>query len=461
MVSRLLTRRSALTALSAAAVQTGLPSLSYASTGPSHRAVELTAVEQITSLGNVIEPITALTYEGYFDGKPLIAQQGETLKVSFSNHLAVPTSVHWHGLRVRQTMDGVARFGSPLVGPGESLDYEVPCKDPGLYWFHAHHQSLEQIAKGLFGALLVRSENQPHMPEQVLTLNDWPTAVSDKADDKLQVDWGRLKPSGEWSHNGIYGQLMTINNQADPKITAPASGCLRLRLLNVATARVFQPSILGARAFVIAFDGFDIDPQLLEQGVFLGPGQRMDILVSADADKPIDLALGNDLFGPGKTIRFDRSQAEGPKLKSVLSQHKTYEPTELVPGKSNKRFELALGAIVDDDYKAKNPMFWRLNGEPNLGDKPLFKAKVGDTIELDLINLSPFKHAMHFHGQHVRIISNDSAPWETGAYRDTISFPFFGTAKIAIRLMEPGRWPLHCHMLSHQASGMMTWYEVN
>src|SRR5258708_7057549 len=85
------------------------------------------------------------------DGRRL----GETLRVRFTNRLPQPTTIHWHGVRVPNAMDGVPGVTQPAIQPGESFVYEFTPKDAGTFWFHPHLRSSEQIERGLFGVLVV------------------------------------------------------------------------------------------------------------------------------------------------------------------------------------------------------------------------------------------------------------------------------------------------------------------
>lgn len=67
---------------------------------------------------------------------------------------------------------------------------------------------------------------------------------------------------------------------------------------------------------------------------------------------------------------------------------------------------------------------------------------------------------IYFNEQHVRVTRNDKTPTEVGAYRDSISLEVFSDATIQMRLAEPGRWLIHCHILDHLVSSMWTWYET-
>ena len=101
--------------------------------------------------------------------------------------------------------------------------------------------------------------------------------------------------------------------------------------------------------------------------------------------------------------------------------------------------------------------FWSFNGTIGMTDTPLVSVPVGETIKLEIYNDTSFPHAMHLHGMHFREVTKDAA---LGPFRDTLLMLGGETRTIAFVADNPGKWLFHCHMLSHAASGMMTWLEV-
>jgi FtsP/CotA-like multicopper oxidase with cupredoxin domain len=119
-------------------------------------------------------------------------------------------------------------------------------------------------------------------------------------------------------------------------------------------------------------------------------------------------------------------------------------------------------AVLDGERKsfrelAQNNQFWAFNGVIGMTDKPLASLSRGETAKLQVFNDTSFPHAMHLHGMHFRELFDDGS---MGPLRDTMLM--FGGEKreIAFLADNPGKWLFHCHMLSHAASGMMTWFDV-
>ncbi|MGW8271071.1 MAG: multicopper oxidase domain-containing protein, partial [Burkholderiales bacterium] len=100
-------------------------------------------------------------YDGSVPGPLLRYRQGERLRVEFENALPEPTTVHFHGIRLPNAMDGVPYLTQPPIAPGARFVYEFDLPDAGTYWYHPHLGSHEQVARGLSGALIIE-EDEPH-----------------------------------------------------------------------------------------------------------------------------------------------------------------------------------------------------------------------------------------------------------------------------------------------------------
>ena len=107
------------------------------------------------------EPTPIWGYDGMVPGPTLRVKQGEELKVRLVNDLNQPTTVHWHGLRIDNAMDGVPHLTQKPIEPGASFDYR--CTAAGrrdVLPYHTHFLSSEQLARGLYAPLVVE-EREP------------------------------------------------------------------------------------------------------------------------------------------------------------------------------------------------------------------------------------------------------------------------------------------------------------
>ncbi len=105
-------------------------------------------------------------FDGGVPGPLIRARQGDVLQRRLLNSLPQPTAVHWHGLRIPNAMDGVPGMTQDPVKPGEEFLYELPLKDAGTYWYHSHNQSTEQVARGLYGVIVVDEADAPEVDQE-------------------------------------------------------------------------------------------------------------------------------------------------------------------------------------------------------------------------------------------------------------------------------------------------------
>ncbi len=251
------------------------------------RRYELIAAPAAQALaGNDFPETGLLAYNGQSPGPILTARKGEMLEVAFTNNLAEPTTVHWHGIRNLFEMDGVPGLTQPPVEPGETFTYRFPVNDAGTFWYHAHQMSWRQVAMGLYGGLIVYDDDEVETEhDQVLVFDDW------RLDENYAIDEASFGSLHDWSHAGRLGNWLTVNGQSQPEITLPASGKVRLRLINAANARPFTLGLTGrgltgrgltggAPMQVISTDGAGCTP-FTTDSLRLGPGQRYDVLIDA------------------------------------------------------------------------------------------------------------------------------------------------------------------------------------
>lgn len=119
-------------------------------------------------------PLRVWAYNGTVPGPTLRIWLGETLRVNFTNRLPQETTIHWHGVRVPNAMDGVPHATQPPIAPGESFVYEFTPKDAGTFWFHPHVRSSEQVERGLYGLLIIEDLVPPPYTRDVTwILDDW------------------------------------------------------------------------------------------------------------------------------------------------------------------------------------------------------------------------------------------------------------------------------------------------
>jgi FtsP/CotA-like multicopper oxidase with cupredoxin domain len=219
-------------------------------------------------------PETAVwVYNDKVPGPEIRVKQGERLRIVVENRLAEDTTVHWHGLRVPNSMDGVPHLTQRPIAPGETFVYEFDVPDAGTYWYHPHERSFEQVGRGLYGPLIVE-EREPLQVDRDITwvLDDWRLLP----DAQISADFGNFMDS---SHNGRVGNTVTVNGRIPETFAVRAGERVRLRLINAANARIFALEFQDHRPMVIALDGQPAPPHEPAGGrVVLGPAMRADLV---------------------------------------------------------------------------------------------------------------------------------------------------------------------------------------
>ncbi|MBP0483530.1 multicopper oxidase family protein [Sagittula salina] len=409
------------------------------------------------------------SYDGSLPGPMIRAPQGTRLERRLLNSLDVPTSVHWHGIRIDNAMDGVAGLTQKAVPPGEGFDYAFDLPDAGTYWYHAHTNSMEQVARGLSGPLIVDEAQAPDIDrDEVLMLGDW----------LLDPDTGRFAEPFDHpmslSHGGRTGNLVGVNGRFDHGLTARQNDRLRLRLINSATARIFVLRLQGMTGWTVALDGMPLaTPEPLGAELILAPAQRIDLIVDITAEEgtpaALAMAMQDDSWRALVEVAVTGRAATTPRpAPPALPPNPAMAPPDLsqaraldmvMEGGAMAGMEGATYQGERLDFRAliERGQFWALSGQAGMPESPFARLSRGEPVRMRLENRTAFAHAMHLHGMHFREVRADGS---FGPMRDTILSIPDEPLEIAFTADNPGKWLFHCHMLAHAASGMTTWIEV-
>ncbi|WP_431859802.1 multicopper oxidase family protein [Azospirillum sp.] len=458
----ILTRRRLLAGTAALGACAALPRTARAADG----AVTLAAAPARRALVGKGYPETDVwAYGGTVPGPALRFRQGDAARIAFTNDLPEPTTIHWHGLRVPNAMDGVPHLSQTVVPPGGAFHYEFALKDAGTFWYHPHANSAQQLARGLSGAFVVEEREPPRVDRDLLwVLGDW--RLDKQA--RLTDDFGHPM---DGSHAGRLGNTPTLNGAIVEEVAVRAGERLRLRLVNTANARVFGLDFQGHAPQVIALDGQPVEPHPVAGRLVLAPGQRADLIVDM-AGKPGERFDVVDSFYPRQTYRLTRLAygAEAPLRDSPLDAPVRLTPNPLpAPDLAAAvRQDVvieggAMGRLPNGMRMTPEGPFWALNGEAPMGHdlKPLITVKRGQTVAMQFVNDTAWWHPMHLHGFPFQVLKRNGAPVARAEWRDTELLPPQGTAEIAFVAEEAGDWMLHCHVLEHQEAGMMAVLRVS
>lgn len=457
----MLSRRQFLTTAVSASVLSALPACSLQPA--SQPGIDYRLVMQPASIPILPGTETpALTFNGQFPAPVLRARQGQRLRVEVVNRLQQPTTVHWHGIRIDFAMDGVPFLSQAPIQPGETFVYDFLCPDAGSFWYHPHVNSLEQLGRGLVGALIVEeAEPVAFDRDLVVTLKDW-----------LLNDDGSFKPLStprQAARMGTLGNVETVNGHTRPVFDVPAGGSVRLRLLNMDNTRVYNLSLGDYPATVLAEDGNALARPYPLQTRATGAGMRLDLgLIAAPA-------VGEEVVIYDRKGRF---RFELFRLRSVASKRAPRSQLPQLPVNPIPEPDLAAAEVLHFAFEWEGAMtpvgadgksqqnFWIINKRAWEGmsatniPAPLARLQRGKSYIFDFHNATPHAHPIHLHGYTFTVIDSDKraiTPYHT----DTILLQKNERARIAFVADNPGKWMFHCHVIEHMKTGLMGYIEVS
>jgi FtsP/CotA-like multicopper oxidase with cupredoxin domain len=473
----LLNRREFLATAGCGLLASAIPGITTAATPG--LAVQLRCAPDRMQIGPDGYPATPIwAFNGTTPGPELRFRQGATARIQVENRIAEETTVHWHGLRLPNAMDGVAHVTQPPIASGGTFDYSFPLPDAGTYWYHPHHAGHEQVARGLYGVMIVEEAEPIEIDRDVTwVLSDW--RLDGEA---AQIDdFGNMH---DMTHAGRIGNAVALNGvYADPEaqFSVRSGERLRLRLVNAATARVFALRFNGHAPRVIAIDGHPVTPFEAPTGqVTLAPGQRADLVLDCIHEPGAAFAVADDYY-PRRPFDLVRIvYADETPLRETISR----APVALAPNPVAEpdlaratRHDVvfaggAMGGLssaqldgVDTDLRTlvrEHGLAWAINGvasghehHPRLLDLPL-----GSHVVLALRNESAWDHPIHLHGHTFRVLKRNGEAVPQTPWRDTVLLRREETAEIAFVADNPGEWMFHCHVLDHQRGGMMATVRV-
>lgn len=415
-------------------------------------------------------------------------EQGRDFKVIVKNNLAEPTVLHWHGLIVPNSQDGVSGLtqDKPIPAHGQQ-QYTFPILQHGSYWMHAHHGMYEQL--GVEAPLIIEEPSDKKIPQVVVMLQDFsfqsPESIfktlTHNPNAQMHMDHSMNHDSmpdmqmdmthDEMGHSGMmdlndvkYDAYLTNYHSPDkPQVqTVSAGGEVRLRFINGAASSNFWVNIGALQGKIIAVDGQDVKPYPINKFP-LAMGQRVDVIVNIPAHGgtyPIigqveGLSQQTGLIlttNTAKNLTIAENVANvAPAVNNQLDMQLTPLHSVPIAAKKVKNITLTLGGDM-------SKYTWTLNNQTWSHIKPLVVNK-NDVVNLTFDNQSMMAHPMHLHGYVFKVVSIDGKPTH-GILRDTVMV--LPHSKVTVQFVADmqGKWMLHCHNAYHMSAGMMTYLDV-
>lgn len=400
----------------------------------------------------------AYAYNGQVPGPTLDVREGDRVIIHFRNLLPEPTTIHWHGLHIPATSDG-----SPFmpIAPGDTHDYTFTLLpgSAGTYWYHPHphHHTGAQVARGLYGSIVVRVADDPlrGLPERLLVLSDNrfdPDGRIDLPD--LETPQGRLD-----AENGREGDVLFVSGEVGPTYQIRSGEVQRWRIVNASAARVYRLALPGHTLLQVGSDGGLFEHPVAIDQLTLANGERAEILVrgtAAPGTRATMTVLPYDRYVP--QTRPEGWSRERPLL---TLQYSGEEPALPPPLPSVLR---AVAPLDPADATATRLVVLTqglINGRTMDMARSDFTARLGATEVWEVENLVGMDHPFHLHGFQFQVLDRDGTPEPFRSWKDTVNVPKHQTVRLIVRYEDyPGKWMFHCHILTHEDAGMMGVLEV-
>jgi FtsP/CotA-like multicopper oxidase with cupredoxin domain len=447
-------------------------------------------------------------FNGQVPGPLIRVPQGAAITVRFHNRIDLPSSVHWHGVRLDNRSDGAVGVTQAPVAPGKDYVYTVRFPDAGIYWYHPHVREDIEQSLGLFGNMVVDAPDpdyySPANTEQVMVLGD----LLMQAD--TLIPYGGEVP--DFALMGRVGNVLLVNGEPGYALRARRGEVVRFYLTNAGSSRTFNLSFGGAPIKLLASDVSRFERETRVPSVILGPAERY--IAEVRFERPGRYAVVNaiqainhyrgefepqtDTLGwvtvdsaaaaPDHGADFERLRANTAVTREVDRFRRFFDkPPDKTLTLTVRTSGLPLATVqfmtIDTAYYA--PVEW-VDGMPDMNWLSTSKqvrwvlrddasgrengdidwhARQGSVVKLRIVNdarsFHPMQHPIHLHGQRMLVVARDGVRNRNLAWKDTAIIPVGSTVDLLIDASNPGAWMLHCHIAEHLGAGMMTVLHVD
>jgi zinc transporter ZupT len=208
--------------------------------------------------------VMARTYNGVVPAPTLVVNEGDEVVIDYRNTLSIPDTIHLHGIHGGPVeMDGVSGISQPMVMPGSTFRYIFRASQPGTFIYHSHDNEAI-LDSGLYGAIIVRPAH-PRPEERV------------ERDDVEMISSWQIQSAAE-NH-------FTLNGHEYPAtvpIEVRKGQRVRIRWINISGEEWHTMHTHGHDQLIIARDAQPVSIKDLQDTVALGPGQRADVVITAN-----------------------------------------------------------------------------------------------------------------------------------------------------------------------------------
>lgn len=402
----------------------------------------------------------ALAYNGTVPGPTLRLRPGDLLQVRLVNRLDAATNLHTHGLHVSPQDNGDNPF--LRIAPGQSFDYEFALPGdhrPGTYWYHPHLHGLvaDQLQAGLYGAIVIE-DDLPATRERLLIVSD----ISLRGD-------GTVRPASRPEvMMGREGDLVMVNGQLRPQLTARPGERERWRVVNACTSRFLRLALPGQQLHLLAVDSGHLARPAAVEEVLLAPGNRADLLVTAepgsselatlgyDRGQMMGMMGGDQLSGPATLATF---RVEGSPVADAGPLPQRQPPADLRRREPDRHrdieFTMAMGPGM-----AMGRAAFGFDGQAFDHERTDQQVPAGTLEQWTIHNPTRMDHPFHLHVWPVQVIEDNGEAVAEPVWRDVVNVPARGQVTVRVAFDITGRSVYHCHILDHEDLGMMAAVDV-
>ena len=371
--------------------------------------------------------IEGYTLNGTTPGPTITATEGELIEVKLRNaSVEEGISLHWHGVDVPNSEDGVAGVTQDAVTQGGEKTYRFVADQVGTFWYHSHQVSREQVVGGLLGGLVILPRDGIEQDQDLLGV----------------------------AHT--YRGTRTLNGQENV-VRVPGEPGERARIRVVNTDNGSMPVWASGPFRLLAVDGGDINkPTPVEdRRVTVPAGGRVDLEVTVPPSGTVRVQSGAAtayVLGPKEAPVVARPVQ--PTAELNLLSYGSPKPLPFETDDPDRSFEYSMGrrpGFID----GKPGFWWSINGKL-FPDVPAFMVSEGDVVTFLIENNSGETHPMHLHGHHAVVVARDGEESRgSPVWVDSLDVKDGETVEIAFKADNPGVWMFHCHNLPHAAEGLV------
>ena len=448
-------------------------------------------------------------FNGQYPGPLLRVAQNTKIVIRFTNSIDLPSTIHWHGLRLENRFDGVPDVTQPPVPPGGEFIYEVVFPDAGLYWYHPHVREDIQQDGGLYGNMMVDPTRAdyfgPATREEFIMVDD------------ILVDGDALLPYGRDAANftimGRFGNVMLVNGEERYAATVRPGEVVRFFVTNVSNTRSYNLSFAGLDMKLVGTDLSRFEREMMVESLVISPAERYIVEVRFPAAGTYALLnqvqvvdhMRGTFYAAVDTL--GAVVVEGPAVEeadALLSSHsimRTDAVLEAELAEFRPHFDrpvdhellltvdiqglpILVQQFISIDTIYRPPVEWT-DGMPNMNwlstsnevrwilrDEAAgvenaeidWRFRLGDAVKIRLRNdadaFHPMHHPIHLHGQRFLVLSRDGVENRNLAWKDTVLVPVGSTVDLLMEASNPGEWMIHCHIAEHLDAGMMGSFTV-